>query len=72
MTLVLLVLLLPFLGFLLNGLGFRRLPAGVVGLIGTGTVLASFIGVVMLFLGFSGNPQVYHAFDWIRLSLIHI
>ena len=72
MTLVLLILLFPFIGFLLNGLGFRRLPASLAGLIGTGTVLASFVGVVMLFMGFSGNPQVYHAFEWIHTADLSI
>ncbi|GAA4727668.1 NADH-quinone oxidoreductase subunit L [Flavisolibacter ginsenosidimutans] len=42
-NLILLIPLLPFLGFLINGLLRRQLSKGLIGVIGSGTVLASFI-----------------------------
>src|SRR6478752_6348883 len=48
-NLILLIPLLPFIGFLINGLGRKYLPKSAVGIIGSGTVLASFIASVMVF-----------------------
>jgi NADH-quinone oxidoreductase subunit L len=48
-NLILLIPLLPFIGFLINGLGRKYLPKSVVGIIGSGTVLASFIASIMVF-----------------------
>jgi NADH-quinone oxidoreductase subunit L len=48
-NLILLIPLLPFIGFLINGLGRKYLSKGIVGLIGSGTVLASFIASIMVF-----------------------
>src|SRR5215203_1619019 len=48
-NLILLIPLLPFIGFLINGLGRKYLSKSVVGLIGCGTVLASFIASVIVF-----------------------
>jgi NADH-quinone oxidoreductase subunit L len=42
-TLLLLIPLLPFLGFLINGLGRNVLPKAAVSVVGCGTVLGSFI-----------------------------
>lgn len=41
---------LPLLGFLINGLGFGRVPNKVAAAIGCGTVLASFLIVCSLFI----------------------
>jgi NADH-quinone oxidoreductase subunit L len=48
-NLILLIPLLPFIGFLINGLGRKYLPKPVIGIIGCGTVLASFIASLMVF-----------------------
>jgi NADH-quinone oxidoreductase subunit L len=48
-NLILLIPLLPFVGFLINGLLRKYLPKTVVGIIGSGTVLASFIASIMVF-----------------------
>lgn len=48
-NLILLIPLLPFIGFLINGLGRKYLSKGIVGVIGSGTVLASFIASIMVF-----------------------
>ena len=48
-NLIILIPLLPFIGFLINGLGRKSLPKGVIGVIGSGTVLFSFIISAILF-----------------------
>lgn len=48
-NLILFIPLLPLLGFLINGLGRKHLSKGAVGLIGCGTILASFILSVVVF-----------------------
>ena len=48
-NLILLIPLLPFLGFLINGLGRKYLPKTVTGIVGCGTVLASFVISIMVF-----------------------
>lgn len=68
MNLAILVPLLPFLGFLINGLGFRRIPKAAVGLIGTGAVLGSFAIVLSLFSGFTGTAQVVPVYDWFTVG----
>jgi NADH-quinone oxidoreductase subunit L len=49
-NLILLIPLLPFLGFLINGLLRKQLSKGLIGLIGSGTILGSFIISVYAFL----------------------
>lgn len=49
-NLILLIPLLPFLGFLINGLLRKQLSKGLIGTIGCGTVLASFIISIYAFL----------------------
>ncbi|MDX5481303.1 MAG: NADH-quinone oxidoreductase subunit L, partial [Hymenobacteraceae bacterium] len=66
--LCLLVPILPLLGFILNGLGNRKLANGVVSLIGCSTVLASFLISVYLFLDFTANGSrayVVDFYNWI-------
>ncbi|GAB2956529.1 NADH-quinone oxidoreductase subunit L [Hymenobacter coalescens] len=72
--LYILIPLLPFLGFLLNGLLNRRLSGTVAGLIGSAAVLGSFLISVTLFLRFQANPVPYvvHLFDWISVGSMHI
>ncbi len=62
---------LPFLGFLLNGLLNRRLPATVAGLLGSATVLGSFLISVVLFLNFQYQYTV-NLFDWITVGSLQI
>jgi NADH-quinone oxidoreductase subunit L len=74
-NLVWLVPLLPLLGFLVNGLGRRFLSKSLVGMIGSGAVLAAFAVSVMIFLevkapGFT--PQVVTLFDFISAGTLHI
>ncbi|HVG42570.1 MAG TPA: proton-conducting transporter membrane subunit, partial [Chitinophagaceae bacterium] len=48
-NLIILIPLLPFIGFLINGLGRKALPKKAIGIIGSGTVLISFIISLILF-----------------------
>ncbi|WP_084523833.1 NADH-quinone oxidoreductase subunit L [Adhaeribacter aquaticus] len=68
----LLIPLLPLIGFIINGLGNRKLPKGLAGLIGCGTVLASFALALYLFTNFNGQPYVVNLFDWISVGNLRI
>ena len=71
-NLIFLIPLLPFLGFLINGLGRKVLSKGLVGIIGSGTVLASFVISLMIFLNgdYSATPIKY--FDFINVGTLQI
>ena len=62
---------LPFLGFLLNGLLNRKLSGTMAGLIGSATVLGSFLISLTLFLGFKYQYTV-NLFDWITVGSLQI
>ncbi|WP_443940057.1 NADH-quinone oxidoreductase subunit L [Pedobacter sp. MW01-1-1] len=73
--LIWLVPLLPFLGFLINGLGRNSLSKSLVGIIGSGVILASFIISLFIFFQLSGDSQKAHEvflFDWISAGKLHI
>ena len=73
--LCLLVPILPLLGFILNGLGNRKLAKGLVSLIGCGTVLASFLISIYLFLDFTANGSRAYTVDfynWISVGELRI
>jgi NADH-quinone oxidoreductase subunit L len=85
-NLILLIPLLPFLGFLVNGLGRKHLSKGLIGIIGSGVILASFAISLYTFLNLNdiiggrtisgsarivGNP-VLHYFDFIRVGTLRI
>lgn len=54
-----LVPLLPLIGFIVNGLFRNQLPRAISGLIGCGTILASFVISVILFNGVRAGTE-YH------------
>ena len=82
-TLILLIPILPFIGFLVNGLGRKHLSKTAVGLIGSGTVLGAFIISIVVFFRLDelsgtqisetvrvlGDP-VFHYFDFINPSAV--
>jgi NADH-quinone oxidoreductase subunit L len=73
--LIYLVPLFPLVGFLVNGLGRRFLSKPLVSLVGVGTVLASFLVSLFIFLevrqpGF--QPQVVQLFEFIRAGKVNI
>jgi NADH-quinone oxidoreductase subunit L len=84
-NLILLIPILPFVGFLINGLARKYLPKKLVGVIGSGTVLASFILSLMTFFRLdeiSGKQitksariladPVFEYFDFINISNLRI
>jgi NADH-quinone oxidoreductase subunit L len=66
-----LIPLLPFLGFLINGLLNKKLSGTVAGAIGSLTVLGSFLISVYLFATFQYQYTV-HLFDWISVGTLQI
>ncbi len=68
-----LIPLLPLAGFLVNGIGRNALSKTVVGLIGSGTVLASFILSVLVFLEVrQGHTLVADYFHFIQVGSLDI
>ncbi|MGN6164458.1 MAG: NADH-quinone oxidoreductase subunit L [Flavisolibacter sp.] len=85
-NLILLIPLLPFIGFLINGLGRKYLSKGLVSIVGCGTVLASFIISLVAFFKLDeiigakiisqsarieGNPVIRY-FDFINVGDLKI
>lgn len=85
-NLILLIPLLPFLGFLINGLGRKYLSKTLIGIIGCGVILGSFAISVYAFLNLGkftgekvisssarilGNP-VLHYYDFIKVGALRI
>src|SRR5690606_27319847 len=73
--LIWLIPLLPLVGFLINGLGQKILPKSMIGIIGSGVVLVSFLISCVLFgevrawrdAGESG-AYMHQLFDWISVG----
>lgn len=70
-----LIPLIPFLGFVLNGLGRHIFPKAVLGIIGTGAVFISFLLSIVLFQEIWSARQAGEAgvinqflFDWIAIG----
>ncbi|MRX47429.1 NADH-quinone oxidoreductase subunit L [Pedobacter puniceum] len=71
--LVWLIPLLPFIGFLINGLGRNILPKPLIGTIASLAVIGSFAISLSIFLTFdAAQPQVIHLFDWINVGSLSI
>ncbi|WP_247237076.1 NADH-quinone oxidoreductase subunit L [Telluribacter sp. SYSU D00476] len=74
-SLLILIPLLPLIGFLINGIGFRRVPKGAVGVIGSLAALGSFavsVAVLSAFKAAGSQPQVVSLFDWITVGNLNI
>jgi len=74
-TLALLALLLPFAGFVINGLGFRRLPKFLVSLIAVAMPLASFVITILLFNEFqkAGSKAITLKYgEWIATTGMYV
>lgn len=69
-NLVFLLVVLPLLGFCINGIFGKKLPVNIVGAIGTIVVLSSFVIGLNLFFNFSEDapPVVVKAFEWFRVN----
>ncbi|MDW8295649.1 MAG: NADH-quinone oxidoreductase subunit L [Raineya sp.] len=70
-TLALLTLLFPLIGFIVNGLGSKKLPKSLISLIAVLMPLASFVGTILLFNAFNAQkevkPLVLAYYDWIAV-----
>ena len=69
-----LIPILPFLGFLINGLFGRRFPKSMVNLFGVGSVALSFLWAVKTLVGLSPLETKYveHYFTWIQSGALNI
>ena len=71
-NLIFLIPLLPFIGFLINGLGRKYLSKGLVSLVGCGTVLASFIISLIIFFNKEYSATPLHYFDFINIGTFKV
>ncbi len=70
MTYLLIIILAPLIGFLINAFVGKKLPKNVSGIIGSGAILISFILSAIFFTGFVNGTQAkldLNVFDWIAL-----
>ncbi|RKS99621.1 NADH dehydrogenase subunit L [Flavobacterium sp. 123] len=69
-NIALVLVLAPFLGFLINVFFGKNLGKTVSGIIGTLSVVVSFIATVTFFTGISSHPEGIQIslFDWIQIS----
>ncbi len=70
-----LLILLPLVGFLINAFIGKSLPKNVSGIIGSSSILGSFIISSIYFLGFVKGTQApidIKVFDWIAFGDFHI
>lgn len=71
-NLIILIPLLPLLGFLINGLGRNILPKKLVSVIGCATVLASFIISIIIFSKGDYSATAFKYFDFINVDTLRI
>lgn len=73
-NLVYAIILLPLLGFLINGLFGKNLPKIVVGSLATAMVFASFCIALSIFMNFDSEsqPVIVKAFEWFRVNGVQI
>jgi len=64
--------LIPFIGFLINGLARNILPKTVVSIIGCGTIFISFLLSIFVFNQVSTTSANYHLFDIINIEGLKI
>ena len=73
-NLVYAIVLLPLIGFVINGLFGKRLPKALVGGLATLVVFAAFLISVSIFIGFpaEGTPVILKAFEWFTIGGIQV
>ncbi|MHA4893982.1 NADH-quinone oxidoreductase subunit L [Pedobacter sp. PWIIR3] len=73
--LVWLVPLIPFIGFIINGLGRNTFSKGLIGFIGSGVIFISFLISLAIFFQLGADPVKSHEvflFDWISAGSLKI
>lgn len=73
-NLVYAIVLLPLIGFVINGLFGKRLPKALVGGLATLVVFAAFLISISIFIGFpaDGTPVIVKAFEWFTIGGIQV
>jgi NADH-quinone oxidoreductase subunit L len=71
-SLVLVLLLAPFLGFLFNVFLGKKAGKSIVGIVGTLSVAISFVVTLYLFGNASQEPVVINLFDWISIQRFNV
>ena len=74
-SLLILIPLLPLIGFLINGVGFRHVPKSLVGIIGSAGPIVAFVLSCYTFGAFRAGdnaPVVIQLFDWITVGQLNI
>lgn len=71
-NLIFLIPLLPFAGFLINGLARNYLTKGISAVIGSGTVLASFVISLLIFINKDYAATPVHYFDFFKVGALTI
>jgi len=71
-SLVLVLLLAPFLGFLFNVFLGKKAGKSVVGIVGTLSVAVSFAVTLYLFASATQEPVVINLFDWISMERFNV
>ena len=73
LDIVWLIPFLPLVGFLINGLFRKQLSKSLVGIIGSGVILASFILSLYVFIQVKGgNIHLAHYFDFINTASLKV
>ena len=72
MSLLLLIPLLPLIGFAINGLAYPKLSKSIAGIVGTIPPLVAFVISLQLFLNFDGQTQIIQLADWIKVADLSI
>jgi NADH-quinone oxidoreductase subunit L len=70
-----LIPLLPFLGFLINGLGRKVIPKKITAIIGSGVIFISFCLSILVFINVSKEgfvPEYINYFSFIDIEKLHI
>ena len=75
LQLIALVPLLPLIGFLINGIGNKSIPKSLVGIIGSGMMLLSFIislGIFFEIKGAAVSAHTFNFFEWIKVGNLNL
>ena len=74
MEVLYIVILLPLLGFVINGLFGKYLPKIVVGSWATAVVFLAFLLSLKLFLGMTNDisPQIFKVFEWFHIHYLAV
>ncbi len=67
-----LIPIFPLIGFLINGLLKKNISRNAAGVIGSGSVLLSFIYAVLLFFNNTGTSQIVTLANWLSVGTLKI